>query len=441
MDLSNIEKELPEATGLTKILSYEFCYLCSGMNFLLTNPKMQGSASIRKKFKDQHCCVIIPTYNHDATLEAVINGVLEFTDDIIVVNDGSTDQTTEILKKFEGLHIVSYEKNKGKGFALQCGFRTAIDYGYEYAITIDSDGQHYPEDLVKFIDKIAEVPGSVILGARNMNQSSVPGSSNFGHNFSIFWFRVETGIKVPDVQTGYRLYPLKQMKALRLFTHKYEFEVEILVRLAWKGVNITSVPVKVYYAPKGERISHFRKFNDFTRVSFINSILVFMAILWMRPFLIIRNLRTKSFKGFIREYFFNSSDSNARLATSVAIGMMVGVTPIWGFQMLVAFGVAYFFRLNKFVTIAASNISLPPMLPFIIFFSYLCGGLVMGNSAGGFTFSKGITLAWVQKNFIQYIIGSFIFGTILALISGTITYFLLQTFRRQGSTKINKASN
>ena len=402
---------------------------------------MQASSSIRKKFKDHHCCVIIPTYNHDSTLEGVINSIREYTDDIIVVNDGSNDRTAKILEKSKGLHVISYEKNKGKGFALQRGFQEAMKCGYEYALTIDSDGQHYPEDLVKFIDKLEESPDSVILGARNMDQSSVPGTSSFGHKFSVFWFRVETGIKVPDVQTGYRLCPLRQMMDLRLFTHKYEFEVEVLVRLAWKGVNITWVPVKVYYAPKGERISHFRKINDFGRVSIINSILVFMALLWMRPFLFFKTLRKKSFRAFIQEYFIDSSDSNSKLASSVAIGMFVGVTPVWGFQMLLAFGIAYLFRLNKFVTVAASNISLPPMLPFIIFLSYICGGIVIGNTINGLNFSNGMTLEWVKSNFIQYLIGSVIFGIILALISGAITYFLLESFRNQKSRKINKTPN
>ena len=147
------------------------------------------------------------------------------------------------------------------------------------------------------------------------------------------------------------------------------------------------------------------------------------------------------FKVYYSAEFIKSADSNAKLASSVAIGMLVGVTPIWGFQMLLAFGVAYFFRLNKFVTIAASNISLPPMLPVIIFLSYLCGGLVMGNSADGFKFSNGITLEWVKTNFLQYLLGSFILGIILALVSGGITYFLLESFRNQKSKKISKTSN
>jgi glycosyltransferase involved in cell wall biosynthesis len=397
---------------------------------------MKDSETIRNRFRERRCCVIIPTYNHDATLGQVIQGVLGFAPDVIVVNDGSTDRTAEIVKDFRDLHVISYEKNRGKGFALQCGFQEAIKLGFEYAITIDSDGQHYPEDLLKFIDKIEEAPGSVILGARNMKQESVPGPSNFGHKFSIFWFRVETGIRVPDVQTGFRLYPLKELKDLRLFTNKYEFEVEVLVRLAWKGVGISWVPVKVYYPPETERVSHFRKINDFGRVSIINSILVFMAVLWIRPFLFIRGLRKKSVKGFIQEYFIDSSDSNLKLALSVAIGMFVGVTPIWGFQMLLAFGVAYVFRLNKFVTIAASNISIPPMIPVLIFISYLCGGLVTGNSGPAFSYSNGITMEWVKANFIQYLIGSIILGTILALTSGSITYLLLKTFRNKRPTEI-----
>lgn len=400
---------------------------------------MQDLSYINSKFKELKCCVIIPTYNHAGTLERVIRSVHEYTDDIIVVNDGSTDETAEILKKFEDLHIISYERNRGKGWALQSGFQEAERCGFEYAITIDSDGQHFPEDLEKFIEKIAEFPGSVILGARNMEQTDVPGTSNFGHKFSIFWFRVETGIRVPDVQTGFRLYPLKEMKDMKLFTNKYEFEVEVLVRLAWKGVRIVSVPVKVFYPPKRERISHFRKFNDFGRVSIINSILVFMAVLWIRPFLFIRGLRKKSFKGFIQEYFIDSSDSNIKLALSVGIGMFIGVTPIWGFQMLLAFGVAYVFHLNKFVTVAASNISIPPMIPVLIFISYLCGGLVIGGDST-LDYSDGITLAWVKSNFIQYMIGSFLLGTILAITSGTLTYFLLKAFRNQRSAPMNKTT-
>ena len=252
---------------------------------------MQDYSLIKQKFSDLKCCVIIPTYNNDRTLEKVIEDVLNYTNDVIIMNDGSTDDTPQIIGKFPSVHVVNFLKNTGKGLALKKGFDFAIKKGFRYAITIDSDGQHFPADFHLFLDKIEQEPDSVIIGARNMAQSTVPGTSNFGHKFSIFWFKVETGLKIEDVQSGFSLYPLKFLKDMRLYTRKYEFEVEVLVRLAWRGVKVLSVPVNVYYAPKEERVSHFRKVHDFTRISIVNSILVFMALLLVRPFLFTKSLK------------------------------------------------------------------------------------------------------------------------------------------------------
>jgi len=404
---------------------------------------MTDLEQIRQRFKELKCCVIIPTYNNDLTLEQVILDVLDYTGDLIVVNDGSTDRTPEILGKFASLPVITLPKNRGKGYALRLGFHYAFKQGFRYAITIDSDGQHYPDDLLKFLDKIEEEPDSVIIGARNMDHYSVPGTSNFGHKFSVFWFRIETGLKVPDIQSGYRLYPLEKMEGMRFFGRKFEFEVEVLVKLAWKGINITSVPIQIYYAPKGERISHFRKVHDFTRVSIANTLLVFTALLWVNPFRFVKALRKKSIRRFIQDYVVNSSDSNTKITLSVTVGVVIGVIPVWGFQMLIAFGVAYFLKLNKFVTVSASNISMPPMLPFILFLSYITGGLIIGYNKQAVKYSSGITLEWVKQNIVQYLVGSIIFGIILALVLGTITWFLLRIFRkpRVADPEINPSDN
>jgi len=145
----------------------------------------------RHRFKKLKCCVIIPTYNNDHTLEQVILDVLGYTEDVIVINDGSTDKTSDILKKFSSLTVINIPINKGKGYALRLGFHHALKQGFRYAITIDSDGQHFADDLLKFIDKIENTPDSVIIGSRNMKHKDVPGTSSFGHKFSIFWFRIE----------------------------------------------------------------------------------------------------------------------------------------------------------------------------------------------------------------------------------------------------------
>ena len=385
---------------------------------------------IKKKFRDINCCVIIPTYNNDKTLASVIGKVLIYTDELIVVNDGSTDTTASILSAYPSISVINIVKNTGKGQALQKGFDLAIKKKFRYAITIDSDGQHYPDELPAFIEKIGQKPNSVIIGARNMEHNTVPGTSNFGHKFSIFWFKVETGIKIADVQSGYRLYPLDYIKDMRLYTRKYEFEVEVLVRLAWRGVKIHSIPVKVYYAPKDERVSHFRKVHDFTRISIVNSILVFTALLVVRPFLFAKGLKNLSIKGFIKEYIVNSKDSNVKLAMSIAVGLFIGVSPFWGWQMMIAFGIAHFFKLNKFITVAASNISIPPVLPFIFLASYTVGGWIIGEKINHLKFVSGSRFEWIKANFAQYIIGSVILGVILALVIGFLAYVLLCFFRK-----------
>ena len=226
--------------------------------------------------------VLIPTYNNEKTLSRVLDGVLSYTPDVIVVNDGSTDSTAAILSGYPQVEIVTFPKNRGKGKALQEGFRVARARGYTYVLTIDSDGQHFPEDIPTFITTIEqeEVP-TLLVGNRDMTVEGVPKKSSFGHKFSNFWFHLETGVKLPDTQSGYRLYPLEVIPR-HYFTPKFEFEIEVLVRSSWRGVPIKPVPIRVLYDPS-ERVSHFRPVKDFARISLLNSILVLIAFLYIKP--------------------------------------------------------------------------------------------------------------------------------------------------------------
>jgi len=249
---------------------------------------------IQELFKARKVCVLIPTYNNEQTLEKVLLDVLGYTSQVFVVNDGSTDSTPGILAKFPNVSLVSYPVNQGKGFALRQGFRRAVSDGYEYAISIDSDGQHFADDLYKFLLKLEEYPAAIIMGARNMDQSTIPGKSSFGHKFSNFWFWVETEVKLPDTQSGYRLYPIKLLNEIKFITKKFEFEIEVLVRASWRGIALTHVPVKVFYAEKGKRVSHFRPFKDFTRISILNTFLVTVALLYIKPRDLLRSLKKKT---------------------------------------------------------------------------------------------------------------------------------------------------
>ena len=388
---------------------------------------MTGSVSLGEKVDDVKTCVIIPTYNNAATLVAVIKDVAGFIDDIIVVNDGSTDNTVDVVNKFPSVHFISYSKNVGKGWALRKAFAYAIESGFTHAITIDSDKQHFAKDLPAFINKAKENPNAIILGARNMGQASVPGGSSFGNKFSNFWFKVETGISCPDTQSGYRLYPLKALKNMRFITRKYEFEIEVLVRAAWKGIEVVSVPVTVYYAPKDERVSHFRPYKDFFRISILNTILVLIAFLYIKPRDFIRTLfNRKKFRKMLDEHLFHPHHSAQLKATSVAFGIFMGIIPIWGFQLASAIFLAILFKLNKPLVIVAANISIPPMIPLIIFLSFKTGAFWMGENAMQFNFSNSITLKSVKDNLVQYIYGSITLAIVAGIVFGLVTFIFLK---------------
>lgn len=229
-------------------------------------------------------CVLIPTYNNDRTLAQTISSVLEYTANVIVVNDGSTDNTEMILERFKDqINLVSYPKNRGKGAALREGFKRAEELGYEYAITLDADGQHLPSEIPKFLEKITPGEKVLIIGNREMNSENIPQKSIFGRKFSNFWVKLETNRDLMDTQSGFRLYTVATMNRFRFFTVKYDFEIESLVRWVWRDYPVKIVNIKVYYPPPAERVSHFKGFKDNFRISLLNTVLVIMTLIYIMP--------------------------------------------------------------------------------------------------------------------------------------------------------------
>ena len=365
-------------------------------------------------------CVIIPTYNNHKTLKRVLDGVLIYTQNIIVVNDGSTDTTSQILSEYSSLEVITLEKNSGKGVALQAGFKKAQLLGFDYAITIDSDGQHYPSDLPVFIDEIKKSEHPVLLiGSRNMAHDSVPKKSSFGNKFSNFWFKFETGIELSDTQSGFRAYPLKFLPK-KFYSSKFEFEIEIIVRLAWNGIELKNIPIQVLYDP-AERVSHFRPFRDFTRISIVNTVLVTMLFLYIKPRDFFRSFKKKSFKKFITEDVLSVNDSPEKKALSIALGSFIGFSPLWGFHTALAISLAVFFKLNKVLAFTFSNVSFPPFIPFIIYGSLQLGSFFIANPVEVLNFDS-LTLSSIPNHLIQYIIGSFLLAILGSLSLGIFSY-------------------
>ena len=373
----------------------------------------------------------MPTYNNHKTLKKVLDGVLEHTQNIIVVNDGSTDTTTEILADFSQIEQIHLSKNEGKGNALKIGFRKAFELSYEFAITIDSDGQHFPGDIPVFLDALQhETTKNVLyIGARNMNQADVPGSSSFGNKFSNFWFWFETGTWLQDTQSGFRLYPLKEIERLKLYTSKFEFEIEVIVKAAWRGTLVKNIPIQISYDDE-ERVSHFRKGPDFARISVLNTWFVLVAIFWIKPRDLYRRFRKKGFRRFLKEDLLHSSDSPRKKALSIALGVFIGLSPLWGFHTIIVLFLAVLFKLNKVIAFAFSNVSLAPLIPFVLYASLKTGTFITGEELT-YTFESIVTNFEFVTHLKTYIIGSLTLSIMGALLFGLLGYFILDLFDRK----------
>jgi len=395
---------------------------------------MVSSVDLEKyqsELKQRGICVIVPTYNNHKTVARVVESVLEYSNDVIVVNDGATDDTAEILNQFEDrIYRIDYSPNRGKGYALRMGFQKALDLGYHYAITIDSDGQHFANDIPKFIEVHRTHPDAVIMGARNLEAEGMPAKNGFANRFSNFWFRLQTGIYMPDTQTGFRLYPLNKIANINFYTTRFEFEIEVIVKLAWRDVPFASVPIQVTYDPE-ERVSHFRPGPDFTRISFLNAWFTILTAAYHLP----RRLLLKGkLLQLIKEEAIKPEESNIRKAASIGFGFFMGILPIWGFQLLVGIPTSIFLRMNKVLFITAANISLPPLIPFIIFFSYLMGQPFFDNEMITYDQIDEMTLDNIHDNFMQYATGGVILSLLMGLLGFLTSWGVLTALRKESKT-------
>ena len=221
---------------------------------------------------------VIPVYNHAATVAQVIKDAQKMGYPVFVVDDGSTDNTYDQIKEIAGIQILRHPQNQGKGAAIMTGFAAAAAVA-DWAITIDADGQHYPEDAKILIKALPKKSRPIVVGARaDMTGEHVPWTSSFGRKFSNFWVRTSGGPKISDSQSGFRIYPLPEALHLKTKARRFQFEVEILVQAKRNGIPVIEAPVRVRYNPEGGRISHFRPFVDFLRNSSTFTRLIFRRI-------------------------------------------------------------------------------------------------------------------------------------------------------------------
>lgn len=372
----------------------------------------------------------IPVFNNKDTVYRVVMGCREELANVLVVDDGSTD--LDVASLFEGTDVVvlRHDHNLGKGRAILTALRYIHEHGGQFMITLDADGQHHPRDIRKFLPVLAESPTAIVLGARRMDAPHVPGSSRFGMRFSDFWLRLETGVTMKDTQSGFRAYPVAAVSQLKLVSNAYDLEVEVLAKAVWAGLMVKSVDVDVTYAPKGERISHFRPFVDNLRLTHRHAMLVWRRLLpWPHRRLV--STEEVSLRQWLRHpiaalrMLLIEHATPMELAASAAVGTFLGTLPLIPFHTVSIIYVTTRLRLNRMMAVATQNICMPPVVPF------LCVELGYFMRYGQWLRAMNSD-TWVHQapqRLWEWLLGSLVIGPLVSVVTGVVVYIVAALVR------------
>jgi len=289
--------------------------------------------------------------------------------------------------------------------------------------------------LPKFLAAAAAQPDALVLGVRDFYAAGCPTHRRRSNAVSTFWFRVETGVRLGDTQCGFRGYPLALVQGLKIRSGRYAYELEFMVRAAWVGTPIVALPVKCTYAPRHAGPSHFRPLRDLAHITLMNIGLVLQS--WFVPISLRVDWscgRKDKFWHVVHEFLADNAHEPGKLAGSVGIGLFFGLAPLWGLQLVASLWVAHRLRLNKVVAGVASNISIPPMIPFVIYGSLLVGHWLMTGKRFEFVFAKLSVSAWwnmAKENFWAYVVGSLVLAIIVSTVGMLTTYVVAWLVRKK----------
>ncbi|MCP4105412.1 MAG: DUF2062 domain-containing protein [Desulfobacteraceae bacterium] len=368
--------------------------------------------------------LVIPVYNNKDTIKSVVDQSLNQINNILVIDDGSTDaDLTKLLKDAE-VKVIRHDENKGKGTAILTALNYLVEKNFISMITIDGDGQHLPEDIPLFIDAVKKNPDSLYIGTRDFDQPSVPDSSRFGRKFSNMWFKIETGKECSDTQSGFRAYPVKLISQLNLYGSFYDFEAEVIARAAWANIPIEEIKISVIYYPPETRISHFHKFKDNLRISLMHTRLVGRRLVPLPHKKLVDNKTPKQslllhpvkfFKMLLKE----KNTTPVELAVSAAVGTILAVLPIVGLHTIAIIYVATRLHLNKIMALSIQVLYSPPFVPFVC----IEAGHYLRKGCWITEFSLAAFKANWQNFFYDWLIGSLLMAPFYAVIAFIGVYF------------------
>ncbi len=213
--------------------------------------------------------VLICAYNEEKNIRKLVNKSLKYINEVVVVNDGSSDKTLKELKKTKA-KIIDSKENLGKGASLKKGFEYGWKNKYDYFILLDGDGQHDPSEIPLFVEKINQ-GYDIIIGTRTKRHSDMPYLRRFTNFITSLFLSIRGRVWIKDTQSGYRAINLNFLKNITLVREKYDLESEILIKMIKKGAKYGKVPIKVIYGNETSSINPIKDTYRFFRSLFMKS--------------------------------------------------------------------------------------------------------------------------------------------------------------------------
>jgi uncharacterized protein (DUF2062 family) len=373
--------------------------------------------------------VIVASAFSDTLKEKVLRA-RKVHNDVIVALCGGENLNPETIKDLD-VSIASPHGKGGRGEAILLAAQQAGERGMTHIVTLDAENCCDLSDMMRLISALPENGAAIVIGNRKFNKSEMSLSARIKRRISRLWLRLQTGVALSDTGCGHRAYPLFVLENLKLKSKDRLFETEVLVKAAWAGIALLEISLEIpYHLPQQERQSPFLAAVARIRAFHVNAWFVFRSMAPVPTRKIVEDAAGKKISIFRPassiKNLLTENATPVQLALATALGVFLGTLPLIGFHTIAILAAANFFRLNKVVSISASQLCMPPIVP------ALCIETGFFLRHGKFLTEFSIkTLGYqAHQRLYEWLIGSLLLAPILAILAGCLLYVVAELIKR-----------